>query len=119
VFSIEILINIPYLHIIETKRQRLVMCAPREPVALSYICQLKPRPGSLCLERCVDRGVPPGPLLGKLKAGEDVTLMDGTVVKSADVRLPDDPGPVFLGTQVFMHKVSGSEVIMLEIIASL
>jgi ribonuclease Z len=45
----------------------------------------------------VERGVPPGPLLGKLKAGEDVTLPDGTLVKSADVRLADDPGPVFIG----------------------
>jgi hypothetical protein len=73
------------------------MNAPKESVALSYICQLKPRPGSLCLERCVERGVPPGPLLGKLKAGEDIVLSDGTLVKSADVRMPDDPGPIFLG----------------------
>ncbi|XP_021942472.1 ribonuclease Z, mitochondrial-like [Zootermopsis nevadensis] len=78
----------------ETKRLR--SDARKEPVALSYICQLKPRPGTLCLERCVDRRVPPGPLLGKLKAGEDVTLPDGTLVKSADVRLPDDPGPIFI-----------------------
>lgn len=80
----------------ETKRRRSNIDAPKEPVALSYICQLKPRPGSLCLERCVERGVPPGPLLGKLKAGEDVVLSDGTLVKSSDVRMPDDPGPVFL-----------------------
>lgn len=85
------------MHFIETKRQRSNIDAPKEPVALSYICRLKPRPGSLCLERCVERGVPPGPLLGKLKAGEDVILSDGTLVRSADVRMPDDPGPVFLG----------------------
>jgi ribonuclease Z len=41
--------------------------------------------------------VPPGPLLGRLKAGEDIVLSDGTLVKSADVRMPDDPGPIFLG----------------------
>ncbi|XP_063240467.1 LOW QUALITY PROTEIN: ribonuclease Z, mitochondrial-like [Bacillus rossius redtenbacheri] len=64
--------------------------------AMCYACQLKPKPGALCLERCVERGVPPGPLLGRLKAGEDVQLPDGSVVRSADVCLPDDPGPVFL-----------------------
>jgi hypothetical protein len=85
------------LHITGAKRQRLDVGVPKEPVALSYICRLKARPGSLCLERCVEKGVPPGPLLGKLKAGEDITLADGTLVRSADVRMPDDPGPVFLG----------------------
>lgn len=85
------------LHLTGTKRRRLDIDASKEPMALSYICRLKPRPGSLCLERCVEKGVLPGPLLGRLKAGEDVTLADGTVVKSADVRMPDDPGPVFLG----------------------
>jgi ribonuclease Z len=85
------------LHITGPKRKKLDVGAPKEPVALSYICRLKARAGSLCLERCVEKGVPPGPLLGKLKAGEDITLADGTLVKSADVRMPDDPGPVFLG----------------------
>ncbi|XP_067005978.2 ribonuclease Z, mitochondrial [Anabrus simplex] len=66
------------------------------PVSLCYICRLKPRPGALCLERCVEKRVPAGPLLGILKSGLDVTLDDGTVVRSADVRLPDDPGPVFI-----------------------
>ncbi|XP_069692325.1 ribonuclease Z, mitochondrial isoform X2 [Periplaneta americana] len=80
----------------EAKRRKSDISAPKEPMALCYICRLKPRPGTLCLERCVERGVPPGPLLGKLKAGEDITLADGTLVKSADVRLPDDPGPVFI-----------------------
>jgi len=41
--------------------------------------------------------VPPGPLLGLLKTGQDITLKDGTVVKSSEVCEPDDPGPVFLG----------------------
>nr|CAD7262484.1 unnamed protein product [Timema shepardi] len=63
---------------------------------MCYVCQLKPRAGALCLERCVERGVPAGPLLGRLKSGEDVELPDGTLVMSADVCLPDDPGPVFI-----------------------
>lgn len=62
----------------------------------AYICKLKPKPGVLCLEKCVERGVPPGPLLGQLKNGHDVTLPNGQVVKASDVKGPDDPGPVFI-----------------------
>lgn len=66
-------------------------------IAMSYLCKLHPRPGALNLEACVERGVPPGPLLGRLKAGKDITLPDGRIVKSSDVTSPDDPGPVFIG----------------------
>lgn len=62
---------------------------------MAFVCQLKPRPGALSLEKCVDRGVPPGPLLGQLKNGHDVRLADGTVVLAHEVRAPDDPGPAF------------------------
>lgn len=68
---------------------------------MAFICKLQPRPGALLLEKCVDCGVPPGPLLGKLKSGEDVTLEDGTVVRSVDVCEPNDPGPVFIGKFYF------------------
>lgn len=61
-----------------------------------YICKLKPKPGVLSLERCVELGVTPGPLLGKLKNGTDVTLPNGKTVKASDVRGPDDPGPIFI-----------------------
>uniref|UniRef100_U5EN23 Zinc phosphodiesterase ELAC protein 2 n=1 Tax=Corethrella appendiculata TaxID=1370023 RepID=U5EN23_9DIPT len=67
-----------------------------ETSVMSYICKLKPRPGTLLLGKCVDKGVPPGPLLGQLKSGIDITLPDGTVVKAEDVREPSDPGPVFI-----------------------
>ena len=49
------------------------------------------------LEKCVKAGVPPGPLLGDLKKGQDVTLPNGKVVLASDVTDPDDPGPVFIG----------------------
>ena len=50
----------------------------------------------MSFEKCVEFGVPVGPLLGRLKAGEDVTLKDGRIIRSEDVCSPDDPGPVFL-----------------------
>ncbi|XP_046394521.1 ribonuclease Z, mitochondrial isoform X2 [Ischnura elegans] len=65
-------------------------------VSMCYICQLQPKQGTLLLDRCVDFGVPPGPLLGQLKAGQDITLSNGVVVKASDVCSPPDPGPVFL-----------------------
>lgn len=55
------------------------------------------RLGALNLEKCVELGVKPGPLLGKLKNGQDVVLPDGTLVLSKQVKTPDDPGPVFIG----------------------
>ncbi|XP_058169782.1 ribonuclease Z, mitochondrial [Anopheles ziemanni] len=67
-----------------------------EQSVMAYICKLKPRLGQLSLEKCVDFGVPAGPLLGQLKNGNDITLPDGRIVKSSDVRAPDDPGPVFI-----------------------
>jgi ribonuclease Z len=72
------------------------MFAPTE-TALCYIVQPKKKEGTLLLDKCIAKGVPPGPLLGKLKSGIDVTLPDGTVVLSDDVRSPDCPGPIFVG----------------------
>ncbi|XP_063972569.1 ribonuclease Z, mitochondrial [Diachasmimorpha longicaudata] len=63
---------------------------------IAYICKLHPKAGKLSLEKCVERGVTPGPILGDLKAGKDVTLPDGTVIKSADVCEPEIPGPAFI-----------------------
>lgn len=67
---------------------------------MSYICKLQSRPGTLCLEKCMEKGVTPGPLLGQLKAGSDITLPDGTVVLSKDVCSPPTPGPTFISTEM-------------------
>ncbi|CAL8095069.1 unnamed protein product [Orchesella dallaii] len=65
-------------------------------VVLSYVCRPRKKEGTLLIEKCVEFGVPAGPLLGKLKSGQNVTLPNGTIVKADDVRSPDCPGPVFI-----------------------
>ncbi|WP_332648947.1 ribonuclease Z [Lysinibacillus sp. 54212] len=45
----------------------------------------KDLPGRLLIEKVQELGVPKGPLYRQLKNGSDVTLDDGTVVRSADV----------------------------------
>lgn len=66
--------------------------------SMCYIGKIHPRTGRLNLEKCVEKGVKPGPMLGHLKCGRDITLPDGSVVKSVDVVDRPDPGPVFIGT---------------------
>lgn len=79
------------------KRTRVDLTSQRSSKsAMSYICRVHPKQGTLLAEKCVEFGVPPGPLYGQLKAGKDITLPDGKVVLAKDVRSPDDPGPVFL-----------------------
>ncbi|XP_043196088.1 ribonuclease Z, mitochondrial-like isoform X2 [Amphibalanus amphitrite] len=68
----------------------------RREVAYAYVCTVPDWPGRLSLEKCVNLGVKPGPLLGRLKAGHNVVLEDGTVVRSADVTSPDELGPQFV-----------------------
>ena len=52
----------------------------------------KPLPGELLIEKARELGVPKGPLLGKLKNGEDITLENGTIVLSNDVTSPPKKG---------------------------
>jgi len=51
----------------------------------AYICHFRPKPGKLDVNKCIEKGVKPGPMLGLLKSGKDVTLDDGTIVRSNDV----------------------------------
>ncbi|ALC40593.1 JhI-1 [Drosophila busckii] len=78
--------------------QPVVLTSELQPTQeiLSYICKLKPRPGALNLVKCVEHGVPPGPLLGKLKNGQDITLPDGKLVRSVDVTEPGETALSFV-----------------------
>ncbi|HWK23842.1 MAG TPA: ribonuclease Z [Ureibacillus sp.] len=52
----------------------------------------KPLQGELLIEKAIELGVPKGPLLGKLKNGEDITLEDGRTVLSSEVTAPAKNG---------------------------
>lgn len=49
------------------------------------------------MKKCAEKGVPKGPILGRLKNGETITLDNGVVVKPEEVCEPGDPGSAFLG----------------------
>ncbi|BDH61982.1 ribonuclease Z [Lysinibacillus sp. PLM2] len=57
-----------------------------------YRIEQKPLQGELLIEKARELGVPKGPLLGKLKNGENITLENGTVVYSKDVTAPPKEG---------------------------
>lgn len=66
------------------------------PKLIAYVCSLPDLPGALDPQKCRELNVPIGPLLGVLKSGCDVTLSDGTIVKSSDVCGPKSLGPRFI-----------------------
>lgn len=80
----------------------------------------KPLPGELLVEKARDLGVPKGPLLGKLKKGNDVTLEDGTIVYSKDVTSTPKKGFVLtiLGDTKYCHNAKqlseGADIVVHE-----
>jgi len=71
-----------------------VTCAPLKHrlQAFGYRVQEKDRTGHFDVERARAEGIPPGPLYGKLKRGERVTLDDGRTFAGADFCGPDLKG---------------------------
>lgn len=78
-----------------TKTEKKIKSGPH---LICYICEVHPRRGKLLINKCIDFGVPPGPLLEMLKNGMDVTKPDGTIVRSKDVVQPDSSKTTFIGT---------------------
>lgn len=62
----------------------------------NYHFKVNERSGSLDLNKCIELKVPVGPLLRKLKSGEDITLADGRLIKHSDVCSPNQPGSEIL-----------------------
>ena len=64
-----------------------VSCAPlthRVP-AFGYRVTEKDKPGRFDVDRAAALGIPPGPVYGKLKRGEAITLPDGRIINGADL----------------------------------
>lgn len=60
--------------------------------AVAYAVQEKDRPGAFLVNRAKEAGVPPGPLFGALKRGEQVRLPDGRVLFGEQFMGPNQPG---------------------------
>jgi ribonuclease Z len=64
--------------------------------AFGYRVAEKDRPGRFNVDRAVALGIPSGPLYGKLKRGEVVTLPDGRRIRGADLCGPTEIGRKFV-----------------------
>lgn len=60
--------------------------------AFGYRIEEKNRPGRFDVEKAQELGIPSGPIYGKLKRGEKVTLPDGRVINGADLCGPNQIG---------------------------
>ena len=85
-----------------------------------YRIEQNPLPPKLLIDRARELGVPKGPLLAKLKNGEDVVLENGAIVRSADVTEAGNKGFVvtILGDTRFcpaaIELAGGADVIVHE-----
>jgi ribonuclease Z len=60
--------------------------------AFGYRITEKQRPGRFNVEKAKELGIPFGPLYGKLKAGEQITLPDGREIRGTDLCAPPEVG---------------------------
>ena len=72
----------------------LVSCVPlkHRVTAFGYRIVEKDRPGRFNVEQAAALGIPSGPLYGKLKRGEQVTLSDGRQIRGSDLCSPPEIG---------------------------
>ncbi len=71
-----------------------VRCTPlthRIP-AYAYRVEQKPRAGRFDIEKARELGIPPGPVYAELKAGREVCLDDGRIIRGETLCGPDRPG---------------------------
>ncbi|MCL1464062.1 ribonuclease Z [Argonema galeatum] len=71
-----------------------VSCGPlkHRVTAFGYRVVEKDRPGRFNVEKAAQLGIPSGPIYGKLKRGDQVTLPDGRQINGADLCEPTEIG---------------------------
>lgn len=72
----------------------IVSCGPlkHRVTAFGYRVEEKDRPGRFNIDRAKALGIPPGPIYGKLKQGESITLADGRRINGAELCGPTQVG---------------------------
>jgi ribonuclease Z len=93
-FSFPIKVEIVEPGLLFEDQDYVVFCAPLEHrvPAFGYRIAEKDRPGRFDLDRAKALGIPPGPIYGRLKQGETVTLDDGRRIQGQDLCAPPEPG---------------------------
>ena len=72
-------------------RVRCTALTHRVP-AFAYRVDRLPRPGRFDVEKAKELGIPPGPIYAQLKAGREVILEDGRVIRGSALCGPPRPG---------------------------
>ncbi|XP_075242905.1 ribonuclease Z, mitochondrial-like [Convolutriloba macropyga] len=70
---------------IEIQGVQIKSTALDRPHSVCFICYLPDRPGAFSVDKAKNFGIKPGPVVGRLKRGETITLDNGKVVKPEDV----------------------------------
>lgn len=93
-FSFRIQVHRVKPGIIYEDDQFVVRCEPlkHRVTSFGYRVEEKDRPGRFDVERAQQLGIPFGPLYGRLKNGENITLEDGRSFRGADFCGAPEPG---------------------------
>lgn len=67
-----------------------------ESAVACYACELPDIPGKFLPQKAASFGVPRGPLYGQLARGQEVTAVNGQIVKPEDVMEASTPGPIII-----------------------
>ncbi|HEY9853918.1 MAG TPA: ribonuclease Z [Leptolyngbyaceae cyanobacterium] len=86
-FSYPIKVHTVQPGVIYQDEEYIVSCQPlkHRVTSFGYRVEEKDRPGRFNVEKANELGIPSGPIYGKLKRGEQVTLPDGRIINGADL----------------------------------
>ncbi|GMS97795.1 hypothetical protein PENTCL1PPCAC_19970, partial [Pristionchus entomophagus] len=82
-------LKIQYIPLLPDEETQAKM-ARKNTTDVAYYIEMKDPPRRIDLTRVIRMNVPKGPLIGKLKNGESITLPNGNVVTPEDVMMDDD-----------------------------